>query len=237
MHVSQVDVSKLEEKVNKIEKTNSELHALIINLKDAYKNLQDSFLYTLHNIVMTADFRLDQKDYGVSRVPRFCSIIANDFGMSEDEVRYIRDAATTYDVGKIGIPVEILLKPGQLSDEEFDIIKTHTIIGGNLLSNSDDKTFVLARQIALSHHERWNGSGYPIGLVRNKIPLHARIVGLADTFDALISRRPHRDAYTFDSAIDMIRKEKGRLFDPDIVDVFVRSADKFITSKDHLFQK
>ena len=224
----------LEEKIVKLEKTNHDLQKTIAHLKAAYHELQESFLYTMHNIMMTAESAMSGESF--SRVARYSALMAKNLGMPEDEIRLIRDASATYDLGKIGIPVDILCKTGPLSDEEFSIVKTHTIIGGNLLGSSEDKIFLLARQIALSHHERWDGAGYPIGLAERKIPLPARIVALADVFDALVSKRPYRAAFSVPVACEMIRDGRNRHFDPEVVDVFDRCFDDLmkIRSERHL---
>jgi len=222
------EITKLEDKIQHLEQMNIELRRTISHLKAAYHELQNAFLYTMHNVVMTAEFRTEDRDKAFSRVSRYVALMAQSMGLQEDEIKVIKDASATYDLGKIGIPADILLKPDKLSDEEFDIIKTHTILGGNLLGVSEDKTFLMARQIALSHHERWDGSGYPIGLAQEKIPLPARLVALADVFDALISKRPYREAFPANIACEMIRNERNKHFDPDIVDVFERCYEEII---------
>jgi putative two-component system response regulator len=216
------ETARLEEKVHRLEQSNSELRRTLAHVKAAYCELQQAFLYTMHNVVMTAEFRFDERDKAFSRVARYAALLAKGMGVPEEDIKIIRDASATYDLGKIGIPMDILLKPDRLSAEEFDIIKTHTIIGGNLLGVSDDKIITLARQIALAHHERWDGSGYPIGLSEDKIPLAARIVALADVFDALVSKRPYREPYPAHVACEMILNERNRHFDPAVVDVFER---------------
>jgi putative two-component system response regulator len=133
-----------------------------------------------------------------------------------------------HDVGKIGIADKIILKPGKLSHEEFEIIKTHTIIGGELLSESKSDILKMAKQIALCHHEKYNGTGYPKGLSKEEIPLAARIVAIVDTFDALTSKRPYKDPYPPEIALNIIKAERGKHFDPHITDLFVEHFDKFL---------
>jgi putative two-component system response regulator len=136
-----------------------------------------------------------------------------------------------HDVGKIGIPDNILLKPGKLTEEEFEIIKTHSTIGAKILANSKAEILKVAEQIALSHHEKWNGNGYPQGLSGDNIPLAGRIVGLADAFDAITSKRPYKDPYPVEMACDIIKKERGEHFDPDLVDVFMENIDEVLKIK------
>jgi len=136
-----------------------------------------------------------------------------------------------HDVGKIGIPDNILLKSGMLTESEFSIIKTHTTIGSVILENSRSNVLQVAQTIALSHHEHWNGDGYPCGLKNDKIPLPARIVALSDTFDALTSKRPYKSPYPIDVACAIIKKERARHFDPDRVDALVNHIDEFAKIK------
>jgi putative two-component system response regulator len=139
-----------------------------------------------------------------------------------------------HDVGKIGIPDNILMKPGKLTDEEFDFMKTHTTIGAKILVDSKAEILQLAQQIAISHHEKWNGRGYPQGLAGDTIPLAARIVGLTDVFDALTSKRPYKDPFPVEVALDIIKKERGEHFDPDVVDVFFENIDEILKIKDEV---
>jgi putative two-component system response regulator len=126
---------------------------------------------------------------------RYSALIAEKLGLPSKEVQNILYASPMHDVGKIGIPDNILMKPGKLTDEEFGIMKTHSIIGANILAHSKSKILKVAEQIALYHHEKWNGKGYPQGLSGDNIPLVGRIVALADVFDALTSRRPYKDPF------------------------------------------
>ena len=139
-----------------------------------------------------------------------------------------------HDVGKIGIPDNILMKPGKLTDEEFDFMKTHTTIGAKILVDSKAEILQLAQQIAISHHEKWNGRGYPQGLAGDTIPLAARIVGLTDVFDALTSKRPYKDPFPVEVALDIIKKERGEHFDPDVVNVFFENIDEILKIKDEV---
>ena len=120
------------------------------------------------------------------------------------------------------------IKSGKLTDEEFDIIKTHTTIGVKILSNSNAKIIKLAEQIALSHHERWNGRGYPNGLSGKDIPLAARIVAIANVFDALTSKRPYKEIFHVEVALDIMKKDRGQHFDPDVLDIFLTNMDKVL---------
>lgn len=156
------------------------------------------------------------------RIGCTCVLLAFRLGLPEREVELIRRAAPLHDIGKVGIPDAILLKRGELTNDEFDVLKTHTTIGAQILWGSHSPVLRLARRIALSHHERWDGSGYPFGLRGERIPLAGRIVALADVFDALTHERPYKEAWPVARALDDIHERAGRQFDPSIVEAFSR---------------
>ena len=146
--------------------------------------------------------------------------------MFEDEVRLIELAAPLHDMGKIAIPDSVLLKPGPLDDGEIGTMRRHPHIGHKLLSGSQNRFIQIGAVIALRHHERYDGSGYPDGLVGEQIPIEARIVAVADVLDALLSPRPYKQSWTLDAALEYLREQSGRLFDPKCVDVLLRNRDK-----------
>ncbi len=209
----------------------SDLHTTITNLKGAHKELQESYRDTIFRLVLASEYK--DKDTGghITRMSRYSILLASKLGLSQSEVDNIGLAAPMHDVGKIGIPDQIILKNGMLTELEFSVIKTHTTIGALILENSRASILQTARTIALSHHEFWNGKGYPTGAGGEKIPLAARIVALSDTFDALTSRRPYKSPYPVDIAYDLIQKERGKHFDPEIVDIFSNNIDQFVNIK------
>ncbi|MCK4709337.1 MAG: HD domain-containing protein, partial [Gammaproteobacteria bacterium] len=148
--------------------------------------------------------------------------LARAIGWSEVDCELILHASPTHDIGKIGIPDNILLKPGKLEPHEWEVMKTHTTIGGRLLEGDDSSLMHMAHEIALTHHERWDGKGYPAGLEGNSIPQTGRITALADVFDALTSERPYKKAWAVDAAVTLIRENSGKQFDPELVEVFTR---------------
>lgn len=166
------------------------------------------------------------RDAGTSanleRVARVAGVIAEDLGMFEEEVRMIELAAPLHDIGKIAIPDALLMKPGPLDDEETALMRRHPQIGYELLSGSQNRFIQLSATIALYHQERYDGSGYPEGLRGNAIPLEARVVAVADVFDALISRRPYKRAWSLDEAFTYMADNRGVLFDPACVDALLR---------------
>jgi len=196
-----------------------------LEIKSAHQELHKAYLDTIHRLVLAAEYKDEDTGNHIRRMSRYSALIAEKLGLPAKEIQNILYAAPMHDVGKIGIPDSILIKPGKLTDEEFDIMKTHTTIGAKILAGSKAEILQIAGEIALSHHEKWNGKGYPQGLAGYNIPLTARIVGLADVFDALTSRRPYKDPFPVEVAVDIIKKERGEHFDPEIVDVFLENVD------------
>ena len=193
----------------------------------AYEELKASYLDTLNRLALAAEYKDEDTGDHILRISNYCPIIAEGLGMSREEIDMIRHASPMHDVGKIGVPDNILLKPAKLTREEFDIIKKHTVIGARIMAHSKSKILETSRIIAVSHHEKWDGNGYPRGLSGTDIPIAGRIVALADTFDALTSRRPYKDPYPIEVARDIIKKEREKHFDPDVVDIFLKEIDKF----------
>jgi len=212
----------------------NDLNKTILELKATHKELQEAYLDTIHRLVLAAEYKDEDTGDHIVRMSQYCALIAEKLDLSAKEVQNILYAAPMHDVGKIGIPDKILIKPGKLTEEEFEVIKTHSTIGANILANSKAEILKIAEQIALSHHEKWNGKGYPQGFSGDNIPLVGRIVGLADAFDALTSKRPYKDPYTVEVALDIIKKERGEHFDPDVVDVFLKNIDEIVKIKEEV---
>jgi response regulator RpfG family c-di-GMP phosphodiesterase len=156
----------------------------------------------------------------VDRVSRYTEIIAEELGVAASSARTLRGAARLHDVGKLATPDWILLKPGPLTATERSVIELHTLIGYDLLRNSETELLDTAAVIALSHHERWDGTGYPHQLSGDGIPIEARIAALADAFDSLTRERPYRPALNLSQALELVREGRGTQFDPDVVDAF-----------------
>jgi len=208
-----------------------DLNQIILELKTANQELQESYLDTIHRLVLAAEYKDEDTGDHIVRMSRYCAFIANKRGLTPMEVQHILYASPMHDIGKIGVPDNILMKPGKLTDEEFETMKTHTTIGAKILAHSKSEILKVAEQIGLYHHEKWNGTGYPHGLSGDTIPLTARIVALADTFDALTSKRPYKDPYPFEVAYNIIKKERSQHFDPAIVDVFLDNIDEILKIK------
>jgi len=208
-----------------------DLNKTILELKASNQELQEAYHDTIHRLVLAAEYKDEDTGDHIVRMSRYSALLAEKLSLPPKEVENIRYAAPMHDVGKIGIPDSILLKPGKLTDEEFDFMKTHTDMGAKILAKSKAEILRLAQQIAISHHEKWNGRGYPQGLLGDKIPVVGRIVGLADVFDALTSKRPYKDPYPIEVAIDIIKKERRRHFDPELVDIFMENINEILKIK------
>ncbi|ADE11527.1 HD domain-containing phosphohydrolase [Sideroxydans lithotrophicus] len=181
---------------------------------------------TLFRLAKAGEYRDSDTGNHVLRMAKFSRLIAEGMGLDENRCSLIEMAAPMHDIGKIGIPDNILLKPGKLNHEEFSIMKTHSSIGYHILKSSHSKYISLGAEIALSHHERYDGSGYPNGLKGKAIPLDARIVAVADVFDALTSERPYKKAWSNQDAVEFIYANKGSHFDPGCVEAFMLQFSK-----------
>lgn len=179
-------------------------------------------LEMLDRLALAAEFRDDGTQEHARRIGRTCGLLARALGVGELQAELIRRAAQLHDIGKIGIPDAILLKPGKLSPAEFDQVKQHTTIGAKILAGGRCPVLRVGHVIALTHHERWDGRGYPRGLAGAEIPLEGRIVAVADVFDALTHERPYKPAWPVVEAVAEVLDQAGRQFDPRVVDAFSR---------------
>ncbi len=189
------------------------------------RELSNTRLQVVQRLGRAAEYRDEDTGQHIMRMSRISARLAAELGWSDRETELMLHASPMHDIGKIGIPDAILRKPGRLTAEEWDTMKTHTTIGAELLAGDQSDLMTLAREIALGHHEKWDGSGYPNGLGNEDIPLSGRICGLADVFDALTSERPYKEPWPVKKAINLIREARGKHFDPVIVDAFLDVID------------
>lgn len=190
-------------------------------VRDRTQDADLSRLELLHRLALAAELRDDDTYQHTVRVGRNAEELGQALGMPPEETLLLRHAAPLHDIGKIGISDSILLKPGPLTPEEFDQIKTHAEVGARILGGSAMDVLRLAEVVALQHHERWDGTGYPHGLSRRQIELPARIVTVVDVFDALTHERPYKSAWALERAVEEMAGLRGRHFDPDVLDVFL----------------
>ncbi len=193
----------------------------------ATKKVVDREKETLLRLARAGEYRDEGTGNHVIRMAKYARVIAESLNVfTEQECEELEYTAPMHDIGKIGIPDGILLKSGPLSEYEWEIMQTHTTIGHAILSDSQSRYMQIGAVIALNHHERVDGKGYPNGLKGNEIPLIARVVAVADVFDALVSARPYKVAWNFKDAIEYIQQQSGSHFDPDCVDAFIKSLDR-----------
>jgi putative two-component system response regulator len=183
--------------------------------------LRAARLEDLKRLALVSEYRDDETNRHTERVAHTAELLALELGLRRAFAWEIRRAAPLHDVGKVGIPDSILLKPGRLTAEEFEVMKTHTTIGGRILDESDFRILQLGREIALTHHERWDGKGYPAGLARDEIPVSGRIVAVADAFDAMTHHRPYKDRVEVAIAVEELERCAGAQFDPEVVTAFL----------------
>lgn len=222
---------RLEEEV---EKKTAQLIKTNLELQLAYNEIKDLSLEIIYRLAKAAEYRDEHTGYHIQRISHYCVAIGSHIGLENEALNVLKYASPLHDIGKLGIPDQILLKPGVLTKEEWEIMKLHTIIGAQILSGSKIKYLKAAETIALYHHERWDGTGYPKGLKGEKIPLFARITAVADVFDALTTDRPYRKAFSIEEAFEIIKKERGTHFDPMIVETFFKIKEEILSIKELL---
>lgn len=213
----------LEEKVNQRTK----------QLQETLYNLKMTSLDTIFRLSRAAEYKDEDTSTHLHRMCNYAAAIAKSLAYNDEYVETLLYTTSLHDIGKIGIPDNILLKPGKLDDHEWDLMKKHTLIGADILENSPSIFLQRGREIALTHHEKWDGSGYPNGLVGADIPLEGRITAVADVFDALTTNRPYKKAFETDKAFKIIAEGRGKHFDPDIVDSFFSIKNEILEIKNN----
>ncbi len=198
-------------------------------VEEATKALRESEYEALEVLSDAAEYKDPETASHIARVSHYSKLIAQKYGLDEKEQNIIFYAAPLHDIGKIGIPDSILLKPGRLTKEEFEKMKEHSKIGAEILSAKKNEFLQAGHLIALHHHEKYDGSGYPAGLEGEEISLYGRIVAIADVFDALTSERPYKKAWSFEDATSLLEREKGKHFDPYLVNLFLSSQDEVMS--------
>lgn len=196
------------------------------------EELERTRLLIIQRLGRAAEFKDNETGLHVIRMSHYSRILAETAGQSPHWSEMIFQAAPMHDIGKIGVPDNILLKPGPLDDTEWNIMRQHPKIGYDIIGEHDSELLQVAAEIALSHHEKWNGKGYPKGLKGEDIPLSGRIIAVADVFDALTSKRPYKEAWPVEKAIALLREESGRHFDPELISHFVSAIDPILKVRD-----
>ncbi|MGH2910856.1 MAG: HD domain-containing phosphohydrolase [Solirubrobacteraceae bacterium] len=205
----------------KVQEGNHTLEEALQDLELSETKVWVSQAETIFRLARLVEFRDEETGHHLHRMSSFCEILARKKGLSQQRCEFIRLASQLHDVGKVAVPDSILLKRGKLTPEEFEVMKSHAETGFQMLAGSGAEVVQLGALIARTHHERWNGSGYPRGLAGKDIPLEGRIAAIADVFDALTSDRVYRSALPVASAIKMMQDERGQHFDPELLDLFL----------------
>ena len=211
---------------NAVEARTAALSDAVSRLQRSEHELRTHQEETVRRLSSMAELRDLETGKHLERMSSYCALIAERFEFRHDRVELMRIASPMHDVGKIGIPDNILLKPATLTPEEREVMEQHTVIGYRILSGSEAELLTLAALLAWTHHERFDGSGYPRGIAGDKIPLEGRIAAVADVFDALTTDRIYRPAFGVDKAIEMMREQRGAHFDPDVLDCFFAAIDQ-----------
>ncbi len=185
------------------------------------EELRETRLQIVQRLGKASEYKDNETGLHVIRMSHYAHLLARAAGYSEKAADDLLNAAPMHDVGKIGIPDAILQKPGRLDEHEWQVMRQHPEIGARIIGEHDSNLLRLARSIALTHHERWDGTGYPNGLRGEEIPIEGRIVAIADVFDALTSVRPYKPAWSIDEAVELLRREQGSQFDPELVELFL----------------
>ncbi len=197
-------------------------------LERSEKELRLSREETIQRLAIAAEFRDRSTAKHIQRMSRYCELLARKVGLNDEQCELIRTASPMHDIGKIGTPDHVLLKPGKFTPEEFSVISQHAEIGYRILSGSDAELLKVAAVIAWTHHERFDGTGYPRGLKGEHIPLEGRIAAIADSFDALTTQRVYKPAFSLDHAVDLMRKHRAQHFDPELLDTFFNSMEDIL---------
>lgn len=211
---------------------NQEKHLhLLVNQRT--EELRDTRLEIIRRLGRAAEYKDNETGMHVLRMSHFSRLLAEAAGLSKDQCGLILNASPMHDIGKIGIPDQILLKPGKLDAREWAIMKRHPLIGAQIIGDHQSPLLACCRTVALTHHEKWDGSGYPYGLAGEDIPIEGRIVAIADVFDALTSERPYKHAWTVDEGIAYLRSQAGQHFDPQLIPLFIDQISEIQAIRDH----
>ena len=196
------------------------------------EELRETRLQIVQRLGLAAEYKDNETGLHVIRMSHYSRVLALAAGFSEAQAEELLNAAQMHDVGKIGIPDAVLRKPGKLDGEEWEVMKQHAQIGADIIGEHPSGLLRMAREIALNHHEKWDGSGYPRGIGGAEIPVEARIIAIADVFDALTSERPYKKAWSVEAAVQLLREQSGRHFDPELVELFLGQLPAILEIKE-----
>lgn len=227
-HLTQYNV----ELERRIQERTAELNDALVRVADAEKRVRRSRQDVIMRLARAAEFRDNETGQHIQRMSRYCHLLAQLSGHPDDHCELILVASPLHDVGKIGMPDSILLKPGPLTKEERRVVEEHPDIGRRILDGSDSDLLQMACSIAWTHHEKWDGTGYPRKLAGTSIPIEGRICGIADVFDALTSSRAYKPAFSIDRSTTIMREGRANHFDPELLDLFLDNLDAFLAIRE-----
>jgi putative two-component system response regulator len=214
---------------NRLRQQNQELERKV---QERTHELEETRMEVIIRLGRAAEYRDNETGMHVVRMSHYSESLGRMAGLDSRECSLLRAASPMHDLGKIGIPDSILLKPGKLDDNEWEIMKMHPTIGASVLAGSDHEVMLMAETISFTHHEKWDGSGYPRGLKGNEIPMVGQIVAVCDVFDALTTERPYKGAWLVEDAVNLIKEQSGRHFNPDLVEKFLQILPEILEIKD-----
>ncbi|MEJ5307382.1 MAG: HD domain-containing phosphohydrolase [candidate division WOR-3 bacterium] len=222
------NITSYSKEIEKIIESFASIAAVSIKNVQLKENIKRAYLETIYRLSVAAEYKDTDTGTHIKRMSKYSELIAKKLGFSDEFCELILYASPLHDIGKLGIPDAILTKPAKLTPEEWEIMKRHTTMGYEILAGSTEKLINFASSIALNHHERFDGTGYPSGKKGEEIPIEGRIVALADVFDALSTKRPYKDAWPLDKILTEIENQRNKQFDGKIVDVFLSNLDEFL---------
>ncbi|MFC2105047.1 HD domain-containing phosphohydrolase [Candidatus Bipolaricaulota bacterium] len=214
-----------------VERRTTALREALQEMSAAHRETYEAHVETIERLAVAAEYKDEDTANHISRMSHYAHIVALELKLPPKDCELILHSSPMHDVGKLGIADAILLKPGKLDAAEWDVMKTHTTIGGRILEGSSSDLLQTGEVIAMTHHERWDGSGYPNGLTGEDIPIMGRITSIADVFDALTSKRPYKEPFSVEKSVDIIKEGQGSHFDPAVVDAFMNQLDAILLKK------